>query len=204
MEKHNRCARIVLVGLGIAALVWAQAVSTAQIGGVVQDSTGLAVPGAEVKVTQTDTGAIRTATSNADGSYVLPSLPVGPYTLEVKKPGFATYVQTGIVLQVATNPAIPVTLKVGAVTEQVQVEANAALVETQSTGIGQVIDSQRVVDLPLVGRQVTDLVVLSGGAVNAGTTTTNNRGVYPNVTSFSVAGGLAGGNIITLDGAFHN
>src|SRR6478736_3201551 len=153
MYKH--LTRILLVGLSITMLAWAQAVSTAQIGGVVQDSTGLAVPGADVKVTQTDTGAVRTATSNADGSYVLPSLPVGPYTLEVKKAGFATYVQTGIVLQVATNPAIPITLKVGAVTEQVQVEANAALVETQSTGIGQVIDSQRVLDLPLVGRQVT-------------------------------------------------
>jgi len=201
---NNRFARIVLISFGIASLAWAQAVSTAQIGGVVQDSTGLAVPGAEIKVTQTDTGAARTATSNADGSYVLPSLPVGPYTLEVKKQGFTTYVQTGIVLQVASNPAIPVTLKVGAVTEQVQVEANAALVETQSTGIGQVIDSQRVLDLPLVGRQVSDLVVLSGGAVNAGTTTTNNRGVYPNVTSFSIAGGLAGGNMFLLDGAFHS
>jgi len=204
LDNVNRFAKIVLTGLAIATLVWAQAVSTAQISGVVQDSTGLAVPGAEVTVTQTDTGAMRTTISNADGSYVLPSLPVGPYTLVVKKAGFASYIQSGIVLQVATNPAIPVMLKVGAVTEQIQVEANAALVETQSTGIGQVIDSQRVVDLPLVGRQVTDLVVLSGGAVNEGTTTTNNRGVYPNVTSFSIAGGLSGGNMYTLDGAFHS
>ena len=161
-----------------SAVSWAQAVSTAQINGTVQDASGSAVPGAEVRVTQTDTGAIRTVSSGPDGSYTLPSLPVGPYALQVTKPGFATYVQKGIVLQVASNPSIPVTLKVGTVTEQVQVEANAAMVETQSTGVGQVIDSQRVVDLPLVGRQATDLVVLSGAAVQNGITNSNNRGVY--------------------------
>src|SRR5947208_3299069 len=98
----------------------------------------------------------RTALTSADGGYVLPELPVGPYRLEVTKEGFAQYVQTGIVLQVASNPTIDVTLKVGSVTETIQVEAAAAMVETQSTGVGQVIDSKRVVDLPLIGRQVTD------------------------------------------------
>ena len=191
-----------LVVLG--TLGWAQAVSTAQINGTVQDASGSAVPGAEIKATQVDTGAIRTVTSGADGSYTLPSLPVGAYSLQVTKPGFATYSQTGIVLQVASNPTVPITLKVGALTEQVQVEANASMVETQSTGVGQVIDSQRVVDLPLVGRQATDLVVLSGAAVQNGITNSNNRGVYPNVSTFSVAGGLGGGNIFALDGAFHN
>src|ERR1700690_2389910 len=81
------------------AVIWAQA-GTAQINGTVRDATGLAVPGAEVKVTQTDTGAVRTATSGADGSYVLPNLPIGPYSLEVSKEGFSKYAQTGIVLQV--------------------------------------------------------------------------------------------------------
>jgi hypothetical protein len=193
-----------LLGLSFGAVAWGQAVSTAQINGTVQDASGSAVPGAAITVTRTDKGALKPPTSGADGSYTVPSLPVGRYSLEVEKAGFATYVQTGVVLQVASNPAIPVTLTIGAVSEHVQVEANAAMVETQSTGVGQVIDSRRVLDLPLVGRQVTDLVVLSGAAVNLGTTTTNNRGVYPNVSSFSVAGGLGGGNIFALDGAFHN
>jgi hypothetical protein len=196
--------RVAFLAYVCASPIWGQAVSTARINGTVQDASGSAVPGAVVRATQTGTGAIRTATSGTDGSFTLPSLPVGPYSLEVTKEGFATYQRTGIVLEVATNPAIPVTLTVGALSEHIQVEANAAMVETQSTGVGQVIDSRRVVDLPLVGRQVTDLVVLSGGAVNLGTTTTNNRGVYPNVSSFSVAGGLGGGNIFALDGAFHN
>jgi carboxypeptidase family protein len=190
--------------LSFAVLAAAQAVSTSQIKGTVQDATGLAVPGAAIKATQADTGAVRTAISGSDGGYVLPSLPVGPYSLEVSKEGFAKYVQNGITLQVASNPTVDVVLKIGSVSEQVQVEANAAMVETQSTGVGQVIDSRRVLDLPLVGRQVTDLVVLSGAAVNTGTTTTNNRGVYPGISSFSVAGGLSGGNMYTLDGSFHS
>jgi hypothetical protein len=188
----------------LCAVTWAQAVSTSQIKGTVQDATGLAVPGAEVKVTQTETAAVRTVVTGADGGYVIPSLPVGPYSLEVTKTGFAKYVQTGIVLQVASNPEIDVSLKVGSVTEQVQVEANAALVETQSTGVGQVVDSQRVVDLPLVGRQVQDLVVISGAAVLTSTTNTNNRGTYPNIAYYSIAGGSAQGNSYSLDGAFHN
>jgi hypothetical protein len=204
VESPKTVIRSAFLSLVLASIACAQAVSTAQINGTVQDASGSAVTGAAVQVTQTDTGAVRTATSGPDGSFILPSLPVGPYSLEVTKQGFATYVRTGIVLQVASNPAIPVTLTIGAVSEHVQVEANATMVETQSTGVGQVIDSRRVLDLPLVGRQVTDLVVLSGGAVNLGTTTTNNRGVYPNVSSFSVAGGLGGGNIFALDGAFHN
>ena len=155
MGTSGSVVQIAFLGFSLGILGWAQAISTSQISGAVTDSSGLAVPGAQVKATQTDTGAVRTVATGADGSYVLPTLPVGPYSLEVTKEGFAKYVQTGIVLQVASNPTVPVTLKVGAVSEQVQVEANAALVETQSTGVGQVINSQQVLNLPLVGRQVT-------------------------------------------------
>src|ERR1700679_3828511 len=104
-----------------SALLWGQAGSTAQLNGVVRDSSGLAVPGAEVKATQTATGAGRTATTESDGAYALPNIPIGPYMLKVTKEGFSKYVQTGIVLQVASNPTIDMALKVGAVTEQVTV-----------------------------------------------------------------------------------
>jgi len=89
----------------------------------VQDATGAAVPGAEVKATQTDTGIVRIATTSAEGAYVLANLPIGPYRLEVTKQGFAAYEQTGIVLQVNTNPTIDFRLTVGAISEKVQVEA---------------------------------------------------------------------------------
>src|SRR5215510_9601873 len=93
------------------APAWAQ--STAQIQGVVQDATGGAVPGVAIKATETQTGVTRTATTSADGAYVLATLPPGPYTIEATKTGFATYVQTGIILQVATSPTVDIQLKVG-------------------------------------------------------------------------------------------
>src|SRR5712692_1218454 len=97
-------ASFVFVCCMACGVLWAQAISTSQINGAVQDSSGLAVPGAEVKATQTATGLVRTVISGADGSFVLPNLPIGPYQLEVTKEGFSKYVQAGIVLQVGSNP----------------------------------------------------------------------------------------------------
>ena len=184
----------VFVLLSVIAL-WAQ--STAQIQGTVKDSTGLAVPGAAVKAIQTDTGASRTVISGTDGVYVLANLPIGPYRLEVSRQGFTTFVQTGIVLQVGTTPTIDVALKVGAVTEQVQVEANAALVESQNTSIGQVIDNQQILELPLNGRQATDLIQLAGAAIPAGV---EGTGGMPGGVFLSVAGGQPFGVAYFLDG----
>jgi hypothetical protein len=178
--------------------------ATAQITGTVKDQSGAVLPGAEVTVTQTDTGASRMTVSDETGSYSLPNLPVGPYKLEVSLPGFRTFVQSGIVLQVNSSPAINAVLNVGQVAETVEVQANAAMVETRSTGIGSVIENARILELPLIGRQVTDLIPLTGAALPVTTTDTTFRGVYPNTTGFTVAGGLMGGNTYTLDGSFHN
>src|SRR5206468_8934104 len=84
--------------------VWAQA--TAQISGAVQDQSGAVLPGVEVTATQTSTGVSRATVTNETGYYALPNLPLGPYRLEASLPGFRTYVQTGIVLQVNSNPTI--------------------------------------------------------------------------------------------------
>src|SRR4030095_2798239 len=94
-----------------------------------------------------------------------PNLSVGPYRLEIALQGFRTFVQTGIVLQVNSNPVIDATLQVGQISEQVEVQANAALVETRASGVGEVIENQRILKLPLKVRQVTDLITLSGAAV---------------------------------------
>src|SRR5260370_37664651 len=114
---------IVVVCLICAVTAWGK--GTAQIHGVVQDMTGAAVPGASVKATQTETGATRTVSSDTDGGYVLTNLPIGPYNLEISKAGFTTTVQTGIVLQVNIEPAVPVALKIGAVMEHRNAEGNA-------------------------------------------------------------------------------
>src|SRR5215475_7935144 len=187
----------------LASLASAQSTGGAQLSGAILDESGNAVAGAEVTVTQTATGSSRTVTTDADGGYTFPNLPVGPYQLQVRKQGFSAYVQTGIVLQVNVNPTINATLKVGAVTEMVQVTSDAALVETHSNGVGQVIDQQRVVELPLNGRVATELILLSGlsTAAPAGDLNTNKN--YPTVT-ISVAGGLANGMTYVMDGGTHN
>ena len=113
--------------------LWAQA--TAQISGRVQDTTGAVLPGVEVTATQTGTGIARTAVTNETGSYVLPNLPIGPYRLQAALPGFRTYVQSGIVLEVNSSPAVNVTLEVGQVAETIEVQANASLVETRNSGM---------------------------------------------------------------------
>src|SRR5205809_4882390 len=166
----KRICLYVLVGCIAFALAgataWAQ--TTAQLSGTVRDQSGAVLPGVEVSATQTSTGARRTVVTNETGSYLITSLPVGPYRLEAALPGFRTFVQTGIVLQVDSNPVININLEVGQVSEQVEVNADAALVETRSTGVGQVIDNVRVLELPLNGRQVTDLIILSGAAIGGG------------------------------------
>ena len=186
-----------------AGTVMAQAVSGSQVSGVVKDETGAVLPGATVTMTQTDTGTARTVVTDTNGSYILPNLPVGPYQLRVTLDGFNTYARDGIVLQVSSNPAIDVTLKVGAVSEMVTITAAAAMVETKSTGVGQVIDNQRVVEMPLNGRQATELIFLSGLATSAPAGDLNTNKNFPTVT-ISVAGGQANGITYIMDGGTHN
>jgi len=188
-----------LVLVSFAAALYGQA--TSQIQGVVRDETGSVVPAAEIKATQTDTNVTRTTATGADGSYVLANLPIGPYRLEISKQGFSTYVQTGIVLQVATSPTVDIALKVGNVAEQVQVEANAALVETQNTNIGTVIDNRRILELPLNGRNPAELIQLVGASVPAGI---NGTAGMPGGLNISVGGGLLSGVNYSLDGALYN
>src|SRR5438132_5246289 len=165
----RRVLAVVVGGLFTAvlscSLVWAQA--TAQISGTARDQSGAVLPGMEIHVRQTDTGVVRDAITNETGSYVLPNLPIGPYRLEGSLPGFRTYAQSGIVLQVNSSPSINVVLEVGQVTEQVDVQANAALVETRNAGIGQVVENARILELPLNGRAVVELIGLAGGATPA-------------------------------------
>src|SRR5262245_22013890 len=186
-----------------AATAAAQAVAGSQVPGIVRDTSGGALPGAEVTITNTNTGLMRTTFTGSDGTYALPNLPVGPYQLKVALQGFTTYVQDGIILQVNTNPDINVTLALGAVTEQVLVTANAAMVETHTTGVGQVIDQQRLAEIPLNGRLATELIFLSGLATPAPAGDLNTNKNFPTVT-LSVAGGQANAITYIMDGGTHN
>jgi carboxypeptidase family protein len=193
------CA-LLLISLLCGGTAFGQA--TAQISGTVRDQSGAVLPGVEVTATQTETGVARSTVSNETGSYALPNLAVGPYKLEAALPGFRTFVQTGIVLQVNASPVVNPVLEVGQVSEQVEVQANAAMVETRTSSVGAVIENQRILELPLNGRNVTDLITLSGGAVQLGGGTLGGRtgGGGP---TLQIAGGLAYAVDYSLDGANH-
>jgi len=177
----------------------AAAQATAQITGTVRDQSGAVLPGVEISVTQIETGIMRTTVSNETGSFVLPSLALGSYRLEASLPGFRTYVQTGIELQVNSSPAINVLLQVGQVSDSIEVQANAAMVETRTVGISQVMETQRILELPLNGRTVESLLLLNGGAVDGGSMTNRALGGQ----RVSMGGGLAFGVDYKLDGANH-
>ena len=184
--------------------VWGQA--TAQISGTVRDTSGAVLPGVEVTLTQTDTGIARNMVSNETGSYAFSNLAVGPYKLAASLPGFRTFVQTGIILQVNSSPVINATLEVGQVNQQIEVQANAALVETRTTSVGQVIENARILELPLNGRNTADLIVYAGAAVPLPSQNSSSRSFQGQAdgVAYSVAGGLAFGVTYMLDGAMHN
>jgi len=191
--------RVFLLSCVTCMAVWGQ--STAQLSGTVRDQSGAVLPGVEVTATQTATGLARSVVTNETGSYILPNLPIGPYRLDATLPGFRSFAQTGIMLQVEANPVINIVLAVGQVAETVEVQADAALVETRNTGVGQVIDNVRVMELPLNGRQVTELIILSGAAVGGGAQNTPRN--YP-TDIISVGGGSNDGLTFLLDGGVHN
>src|SRR5687767_1223534 len=198
--------RVLLAAMGIAVLLpgfAAAQVSTGQISGRVTDSTGAVLPGVTVTVTQTATQLVRTTTTNDLGVYTVPNLPVGPYRLEAAIQGFTTFVQPLITIQVNANLVIDPTLRIGDITETITVEARASdvQVETRRMGVGAVVEEERILELPLNARQVTDLITLSGAAVQvpASATATMVTGV-----NISVAGGARFGVQYLLDGAMSN
>lgn len=189
-----------------------QAVNSAQIHGLVTDATGAAIVGAAVTATQTDTGLTRSTVTSSEGTFFLPNLPVGPYKMQISAKGFKDFIQTGITLQVSQNPKIDVKLDVGTVSTVQEVRSDAVMIATQETAISQVIDHQRIVDLPLDGRQATDLILLSGGASNTAipgndllsSKNYGNNNVTSSVTAtISVAGGQQNANNYLLDGGDH-
>ncbi|MDT7816882.1 MAG: hypothetical protein QOJ42_6798, partial [Acidobacteriaceae bacterium] len=181
-----------------------QAIGGGQIQGTVTDETGSAVSGATVEAVQTESGLHRIVTSGADGGYNLPSLPVGPYTLKVTSTGFSTYNQSGIVIQVGNQLRVDVKLQVGGVAQTVQVTAAASMVQTEDQSISQVVDRQRTVDLPLNGRQATQLILLTPGTANAPATDLATSKNYPSAVTLSVAGAQATNINYLMDASDNN
>jgi hypothetical protein len=194
--RHVSAGALILVLTSSAA--WAQA--TAELNGRVTDQSGGVLPGVTVTVTQTDTGFSRSVVTDDNGNYAIPNLPTGPYRLEVMLQGFRSYVQTGIVLQVAATPTINAVLSVGSLEETVSVEAAAPLVDVRSTGISEVVEQERILELPLEGRNPATLIAMVGGVVQE---RPNNKSM-PGSLFTGVGGSLPFGVAYLLDGAPHN
>jgi hypothetical protein len=174
------------------------------ISGTVTDETGAVVPDATVEVTSLDTQQSRQLLTTDVGTYVAPFLPVGNYSVSVSKSGFRSEKRTGIILTTDQAATVNIVLAVGEARQSVEVSANAQMVETTSGAIGQMVSSQAVVELPLNGRNPSDLAIQAPGAVD-GTRTATIKGVQagmtmPQETGASVNGSRIGGVYYMLDG----
>lgn len=198
--------------VGLAAVVWAATgtssllaqTSTASLTGQVLDSTGAAISGATVTISDPSRGFKQTATSNADGNYTFPQLaPDDHYEIRVERQGFKTETQTNVSLQVAQAAKIDLKLSVGEASESVTVSAEPPQLDTQSSSLGQVITGQTVQDLPLNGRSTFRLIALTPGV----TFSQSAFGQFGDVpvnstfdTNFSINGGRTQSNEILIDG----
>jgi hypothetical protein len=156
----------VVLFLFVSAAAYAQ-ITTAEITGEVTDSAGAAVADATVTVTNAATNIQRTVRTGESGAYTVPALPPGTYTLRVEKAGFSAQVRSGFELQVAQVARFDIVLQVGSVSEVVEVKGGAPLLETDNTALGTVIENQRILDLPLNGRNYLQLAALTPGATTA-------------------------------------
>jgi hypothetical protein len=149
-----------------ASAAFAQA--TARLSGVVTDPQGAHVPGVRLILVQEQTGQQRETTSSDTGEYVFLDVPVGVYRLEAQAEGFSKYVQSGIVLSVNRSLRNDVKLTVGALAQEVTVQADASMVEAASSELKHTVDNARMTEIPLAGRNVLALASLMPGVITTG------------------------------------
>ena len=178
-------------------------VTTAAVRGTVSDEQGAALAGADLTITNTGTGYTRSAKSGPDGEYNFPDLPLGSYSIRVTHTGFKSETQTGIVLHVADSIVVNVSLKVGAVSELVTVEASPIAVETTNGELTGLIQASQVSELPLNGRNFMQLVTLMPGVAAAEAFSTREKGIK-GASDLSVSGSPSNGNQWLVDGANNN
>ena len=141
-----------LLCLSVLAGMAAAQVTTGSIIGTVKDSTGAALGGANIKLTNTDTGVTRTVTADEVGRYNALQLPLGGYEITSELPGFQTAVRRGVTLTIGREAVVDFTLQVGSVAQEVTVNAEAAMVATTNANLSYLVDEKKIRDLPLNGR----------------------------------------------------
>ncbi len=208
--RDPRCAVVAVLAFVVFALALASASITGSISGVVTDKTGAVVGGATVVATDTLTGVQTTQKTDSKGFYNLPTLAVGTYNLEISQVGFKTYRQIGIVIDANSAIRVDASLAIGSISEKIEVNTEAAQVETQSTQMGEVIEGTKMTSVPLNGRSFLDLLSLQPGVSPYKNTDqmTNGIGMDPTTVSGdltngtqSVDGGRTGSNGFMVNGA---
>ena len=178
------------------------------IAGTVSDSSGAAIANANVTLTNLDTNEKRNMETDASGNYTFVNILPGKYKVEAEKSGFKKVVRQPILVQVESGLKVDLTMQVGAVTETVEVSAEAPLLQPETNSLGQVVEQRVVTELPLNGRNPLALVAMSPGVVpqgqpSAGNSSTSNPvGANPfALGDFQVGGGMSGQSQILIDGA---
>jgi hypothetical protein len=194
--RRGVCLGVCLAAILIlSALPVVAQLPTATILGVAHDSSGGVVPGATVTITNVDTGLKRVVKTGDDGAYRAPELPVGNYEVKAEHAGFKTETRRGITLEVTQTAVINLDFQVGTAVQEVIVTEEAPMVNTQDATLGGTVNETKMTELPLNGRNYTDLALLQPG-VDKDKNQNNQPG-----TSFSVNGAPPRSNNFTLDGA---
>lgn len=179
-------------------------VSSAQINGIIDDTSGAAVAGATVLIENQQTGTSRQITSNAAGAFNAPALEPGRYRVTVRSPGFETFVTDGVMLTIGEKKSLSLALSVGKSEQSVTVSGQDSMINTTSGEISQVIDQRSITELPLNGRDPSSLVFLTTGVTNvlASPIGLSPGGTaFPTETNASAGGGRQGSTFYLLDGS---
>jgi len=198
------CTVVLLLLVTTTPFLAGQAAGNASLQGNIVDQTGAVIPDAAITLTNSATSVTRAAVSDTKGQYSFPNTAVGTYNLSVTKSGFQTYTQTGIVLEVGSAISINVPMTVGSQSEHVEVKAEGLALQTEDASFKQTIDQQTVTEMPLNGRQMTNLITLSGGSTPAPAGDfTGSKYTYQTI-SVSIAGGGGNTTMWRLDGGTNN
>jgi hypothetical protein len=189
---QKRISAWTMLALVLSCAGWLYGFATGSVSGFVKDGTGAVVPGAKVSITNTSTNVSVTVTSDGNGEYQFPQLVPAMYSLVVESKGFKKTTIASVLVQVDQITRAEVTLEVGAVTDSVQVEAVAPLLENDKTTLSSVVDSRNISSMPLNGRNSLDLALITPGVVPTATGT--------QVFSFNVAGARSQSNLYLWDG----
>ncbi|HKE31641.1 MAG TPA: carboxypeptidase-like regulatory domain-containing protein, partial [Candidatus Angelobacter sp.] len=173
MKRHRLSMAGLLVSMVLLSIVFVpsmQAAPTGTILGTIRDANGSVVSGATVTALHIETNFSRSVVTDNNGDYIIASLPIGAYKITAALQGFKQAVMPDVVLQVDQKARIDINLEIGDITNQVTIAGTAPLVETERSSVGQVVDNQKIVDLPLNGRDFTQLAALTPGVLTSQTT----------------------------------